>query len=323
MSSAPAAVPEALPPPEELARLCQRLPETLRFGTSSWTYPGWAGMVYHRSYPKTGASAAMLAEYARFPLFRTVGIDSTFYAPATPAVLESYGEALPPGFPCVSKVWDRLTVHSFPKARYRAQGGERNPDFLNPDLFLNEVLAPWQRHFSGHLAPFVFEFQTIERRAGLHGQNFADLLDTFFSRLPRDVPYAVEVRNPEFLVPPYFAVLREHNVAHVFNSWTRMPPVGEQIELPGAFSAPFVVARILLRPGRSYNEAVDAFAPYDRIRDRNPELRRDVARLIRQAAQLRIPAYVLVNNRAEGSAPITIAAIARLLVEPEKGKIDD
>src|SRR5690606_39600319 len=64
-------------------------------------------------------------------------------------------------------------------------------------------------------------FQTIARAAKLTGQAFADLLDRFFSQLPREVPYAVELRNQEFLVPPYFAVLREHNVAHVFNSWTR------------------------------------------------------------------------------------------------------
>jgi uncharacterized protein YecE (DUF72 family) len=131
----------------------------------------------------------------------------------------------------------------------------------------------------------------------------------------------VELRNPEFLTPPYFAVLREHNVAHVYNSWTRMPPIGEQIELPGSFSAPFTVARILLRPGRTYSEAVDAFAPYDRIQDRNPELRRDIARLIRQAQSLRIPAYILVNNRAEGSAPITIAAVAELLEEQEEDAV--
>ena len=124
-------------------------------------------------------------------------------------------------------------------------------------------------------------------------------------------------------MPPYFAVLREHGVAHVFNSWTRMPPVGEQAELPGAFSAAFVVARILLRPGRYYAEAVDEFAPYDRIRDPNPELRRDVARLIEQARRLRVPAYILVNNRAEGSAPRTIAAIARLLSTNSSGSGGD
>lgn len=296
-----------------LQQLAAALPETALFGTSSWTYPGWTGLVYDKEYPKTGATARMLEEYARYPLFRTVGIDSTFYAPATARTLESYARALPPGFRCVSKVWDRITVHTLPKARYKTQGGEANPDFLNAELFKAEVLAPFQEHFGDHLGPFVFEFQTIARAAKLTGQAFADLLDRFFSQLPREAPYAVELRNQEFLVPPYFAVLREHNVAHVFNSWTRMPPIGEQLDIPGALSAPFTVARVLLRPGRTYSEAVDAFAPYDRIHDRNPELRADVARLIRMAAELRIPAYVLVNNRAEGSAPHTIAAIARLL----------
>lgn len=300
---------------EEFRELAARLPELLRFGTSSWTYPGWTGLIYEKDYPKTGASAAMLAEYARFPLFRTVGIDSTFYAPPSASMLESYAKALPPGFQCVSKVWDRITVHTFSRARYKATGGELNPDFLNAELFKTEVLEPYQQHFGGHMGPFVFEFQTIARAAKLTGQAFADLLDGFFSKLPRDVPYAVELRNKEYLAPPYFAVLREHNVAHVFNSWTRMPPVGEQAEIPGSFSAPFTVARILLRPGRTYSDAVDAFAPYDRIHDRNPELRHDVAALIRQAAALRIPAYILVNNRAEGSAPLTIAAIAALLTD--------
>ena len=276
-------------------------------------------MVYQRDYPKTGASAAMLEEYARFPLFHTVGIDSTFYAPPTPEQLASYARALPPEFRCVSKVWDRLTVNTFPKARYRAQGGEANPDFLNADVFLDEVIRPCEAHFADHTGPFVFEFQTIARSEGFNPLSFADRLDRFFARLPREHAYAVEVRNQEFLTPPYFAVLREHNVAHVFNSWTRMPPVGEQIELPGAFTAPFAVARILLRPGRTYSEAVDAFAPYDRIQDRNPALRRDIARLVRQAQALRIPAYILVNNRAEGSAPITIAAVAALLEQEGTG----
>jgi hypothetical protein len=61
---------------------------------------------------------------------------------------------------------------------------------------------------------------------------------------------------------------------------------------------------------------VDAFAPYDRIRDPNPELRRDLLRLIETAVATRIPAYLLVNNRAEGSSPLTVAEIARMLPEP-------
>ena len=73
------------------------------------------------------------------------------------------------------------------------------------------------------------------------------------------------------------------------------------------------MARALLRPGRTYDEAVDAFAPYDRIQDPSPALRRDLLRLIETAVRTRIPAYLLVNNRAEGSAPLTVAEVLRML----------
>src|SRR6185503_4865682 len=99
------------------------------------------------------------------------------------------------------------------------------------------------------------------------------------------------------------AVLREHGVAHVFNSWTRMPSIGEQLDLPGALSGEFIVARALLRPGRTY----------DGIQDPSPPLRADLLRLIELAVQTRIPAYLLVNNRAEGSSPLTIAEVLRML----------
>lgn len=285
----------------------------MRFGASSWNYPGWAGLVYHREYEGRGASARMLQEYAAFPLFRTVGIDSSFYAPPTEETLASYARYLPPGFPCVSKVWNQLTVHTFSKAQDKARAGQVNSDFLNPDLFLEAVYDPYQRHFAGHAGPFVFEFQAVVRGTGMSAGRFAARLDEFFSALPRDGQYAVEIRNEEFLTPMYFAVLREHGVAHVFNSWTRMPPIGDQLDLPGAVSGPFIVARALLQPGRTYDEAVDAFAPYDRIQDASPPLRQDLLRLIETAVHTRIPAYLLVNNRAEGSAPMTVAEVLRML----------
>jgi uncharacterized protein YecE (DUF72 family) len=298
---------------DELRALAARLPAEVRFGASSWNYPGWRGLVYHREYQGRGASARMLEEYAAFPLFRTVGIDSSFYAPPTETVLHSYAEHLPPGFPCVSKVWNQLTVQTFTKAQDKARAGQANPDFLSPDVFLEAVYGPYQRHFADHMGPFVFEFQAIARRSGITPESFAARLDEFFGAVPREGKYAVEIRNEEFLTPMYFAVLREHGVAHVFNSWTRMPPIGTQLDLPGAVSGPFLVARALLQPGRSYDEAVDAFAPYDRIQDPSPPLRHDLVRLIETAVRTRIPAYLLVNNRAEGSAPLTVAEVLRML----------
>jgi uncharacterized protein YecE (DUF72 family) len=303
-------------PAPDLAALAERIPPLVRFGASSWNYPGWAGLVYHRTYEGKGVPARMLEEYAAFPLFRTLGIDSSYYGPPTDEVLRSYAERLPPGFPCVSKVWNQITVQTFTKAMNPARAGQVNQDFLNPDVFLEAVYQPYQRYFADHTGPFVFEFQSIAKGSGVGPSRFADQLDRFFSALPRDGPYAVEVRNEEFLTPMYFAVLREHGVAHVFSSWTRMPPIGHQLDLPGSVTASFIVARALLRPGRAYDEAVDAFAPYDRIREPNLKLRRDLVRLIETAVHTRIPAYLLVNNRAEGSSPLTVAEVARMLPEP-------
>ncbi len=271
--------------------------------------------MYAKPYPATGASARMLAEYARFPLFSTVGIDSSFYGTPKPKSLESWAKVLPTGFKCVSKVWERLTVRTFASPREGGRTGQLNPDFLNADLFVSDVWTPYRTYFGEHTGPFVFEFQAIGRDEKVGPDQFATLLDAFFGKLPPEGEYAVEIRNEDYLSPAYFAVLREHGVAHLFNSWTRMPPIGEQLDRPDALTARFLVARALLKPGRSYAEAVDTFSPYDRIQERNPRLRGDLVRLARTAAELRLPAYLLVNNRAEGSAPLTITAVARMLME--------
>jgi uncharacterized protein YecE (DUF72 family) len=305
------------PTPDEVADLAARLPAMIRFGTSSWTYPAWEGLIYSRRFPATGAGAAMLAEYARWPLMRTVGIDSFFYAPPSPRLLDAYAAALPAGFPCVSKVWERITTHTFTSPRERQHRGEENPDWLNADLFVRDVLTPLREHFGDHTGPLVFEFTPITKRSGMTADAFAGRLDRFFAALPTDFHYATEIRNAEFLGPEYFAVLRNHHVAHVFNSWTRMPSIGEQLLLHDAVTADFIVARALLRPGRSYAKAVEAFAPYDRVKERSPELRRDLVALVETAIQLRLMAYVVVNNRAEGCAPLTIAAVVRRLLAGE------
>ena len=305
---------------EELRQLRESISELVHFGTSSWNYPGWQGLVYHRKYPKSGAVTKMLTEYAEFPLFGTVGIDASFYRPLSANTYRGYREALPPGFKCVQKVWNRITIHTFTGHQDGGAAGEKNPDFLNADRCINEVIGPALEHFREDLGPFVFEVQTIARREKIDPAKFAELLDDFLGKLPPEAPYAVEIRNEEYLTPSYLAVLREHGVAHLFNSWTRMPSIGEQLAHADVITAPFVIARALLRPGRLYAEAVDAFAPYDKIQDPNPELRGDLTKLAERAIKLRIPAYLLINNRAEGSAPHTILAVARILASETNSK---
>jgi uncharacterized protein YecE (DUF72 family) len=295
---------ESLPKPSaELTALAGLLPATVRFGTSTWTYDGWTGDVYHRHY-RGAQPAKRLEEYVRYPLFRTVGIDSAFYEPPSEEVLRAYANALPPGFPCVSKVWEQITV-------------KQNPDFLNATRFKDAVLGPYSREFRDHAGCFVFEFQAMRGKDLPDPLQWADQLDAFLAELPRDFRYAVELRNPELFTGLHGEVLKRHRVAHVFNSWTEMPTIGDQLAQPWTFTADFTVVRALLKPGRRYADAVKAFEPYDRIQEPQPELRRDLIKAIQEVLRRRIEAFILANNRAEGNAPGTIREVARMWAEEE------
>src|SRR5438034_11186697 len=194
----------ALPPlPAQLSELGRRVPPSIKFGTSTWTYDGWAGDIYHRGY-RGAQPARRLEEYARYPLFRTVGIDSAYYEPPDEEVLAAYARALPPGFPCVSKVWDRITAKRLDRVS--------NPDFLNADLFKEAVLGPYARAFRDHAACFVFEFQSMRGKDLPAPGAWAEELDGLLGQLPRDFRYAVELRNPELLDPLHGAGLERHGV---------------------------------------------------------------------------------------------------------------
>jgi uncharacterized protein YecE (DUF72 family) len=303
--------PASLPPPRaELVTLAAALPPNIKFGTSNWATDGWAGDVYHRSY-RGAHPAGRLEEYVRYPLFRSVGINTAFYEAPSQAILETYARVLPAGYDCVVKVWDRITARRFIRdQRWGSLAGQPNPDFLNAPLFLETVLARYERAFRGPVLCFVFQFQAM-RGPDLPGEaEWADKLDRFFAALPRGFRYAVELRNAELLTAAHGEVLRRHGVAHVFNSWTEMPSIGTQWRLPWTVSAAFTVVRGLMRPGRKYAEAVRLFEPYDQVREPQPELRRDVLALMRDAVARDLEAVIHVNNRIEGYAPGTIRALA-------------
>jgi uncharacterized protein YecE (DUF72 family) len=284
----------------------------IRFGTSTWTYEGWQGTVYRKTYPKGRFKRDCLAEYAAYRykdalLFRTVGIDHTFYRPVVDQQLQDYAAQVPSDFEMCSKVWERLTIPQFPNLPdYGSKAGQVNPDFLNLDLFLNDVLPPYQRVFAGHTGPFIFEFQ----RTGIAPDAFYARLDDFLGRLPKDFRYAIEVRNPALLTADYRYLLQKHSAAHVFNHWTYMPALMEQHRrFGGIFSAPFIVFRLLTPLHMQYQQAVKIAEPYNTIVTELPAMRKDTIALVTQAVAENRQVYVLVNNRSEGCAPLTVQAL--------------
>jgi len=294
---------------ERLHRWAER---GIYFGSSSWKYPGWKGQVYNLRYPsKKAFDRECLAEYAR--LFPTVCADFALYDFPSPEQMHSMAEQTPEGFTVSLKVTDRITVRRYPNlARHGPMAGKENPDFLNLELFEEAFLEP-VRQLGGKRGVIIFEFSTFYPSSGINYERFVAMLDEFLGRLPKGYDYAVELRNRDFLTADYLRMLSSHSVAHLLNNWTRMPPILEQVAIAGVLTAPFSIARALLRPGRSYQEAVDRFQPYDEIREENPELRQGLAAAVRRCLEEGKPLYAYVNNRAEGNSPKTIEAILDVL----------
>lgn len=290
-----------------------------RFGTSSWAYEGWQGLVYHRTYPKSRFSQDTLAEYAAYrihdtPLFSTVGIDHSFYRPASAKQFAHYAEQVPDEFRFCQKVWEEITVPAYANLpRYGAKAGKPNPRFLDIGVFRDLVLQPALEGLGQKLGPFIFEFQ----RWGLDPAVFLQQLDRFLEQLPPGPAYATEVRNPAILGPRYYDILRAHAVAHVYNHWTAMPPLSEQHQrLAETFTAPFTVLRLLTPLGLAFEKAVERYAPYDRIVQPQPRMRQETISLVKQAAAEGRSSYVLVNNRSEGCSPLTVQALLETLARP-------
>jgi uncharacterized protein YecE (DUF72 family) len=325
VSAAPeAAAPAIVPHVTDADRaIAERLPSWLRFGTSSWSFPGWTGLVWSGRHTDDELARSGLRAYAQHPLFRTVSVDRSYYGPLRDADVASYARQLDdatalapslPPFRIVSKVWEEITTAVFPKhPRYGARAGERNGHFLDAGLFLSEVLAPYLP-YARHFGPFVFELTPMPKGA-FDDRALADKLDAFLGALPPAFPWAVELRNEELMTPRWSNVLRAHGAAHVFTFWTAMPSLRAQLARHGPLSSRTLVARLMLPPFMRYDEKKAEYAPFDRLVAPQGDMRDDVLALLRAAEEADCTdAFILANNKAEGSAPLTVKALAERVV---------
>ncbi|MBL9039322.1 MAG: DUF72 domain-containing protein, partial [Archangium sp.] len=67
--------------------------------------------------------------------------------------------------------------------------------------------------------------------------------------------------------------------------------------------------------GMPYETARDAYAPYDRLDHVEQAMRDDVVSLAKQCHDEGRVLWVLVDNKAEGCAPLTIRGITQQLVD--------
>ncbi len=296
------------------ARLHALAREHIYIGGSSWKYEGWLGQIYTRErylsrgrFSRKYFETECLKEYAE--TFPAVCGDFAFYQFPTDEFWRKLFHQTPESFRFAFKVPEQITCRVFPvHGRYGPQAGMENATFLDgrmlEEMFLRPLL-PYQPK----TAVLIFEFGTFHRRAFQNLGEFLDRLDPFLAGLPTEFRYAVEIRNPEYLEKDYFACLRSHRVAHVYNAWSKMPELHQQMAIPESATADFLVARALLRRGRVYEDAVATFAPYGEVQDPNPEARQAMRVLIGRARENREFLFLFVNNRLEGNAPMTILSL--------------
>lgn len=301
----------AAPVSGELERIAAALPEGLRLGTSSWSFPGWAGIVYDREASASTLARTGLAAYAQSPLLRTVGVDRTYYRPIPADVFRDYADDVPDGFRFLVKADRRTTSPTDPDAPGRRAA---NPDFLDPTYATREVIDPAVEGLGGKLGPILFQFSPGPP-AALGGERaFLERLARFLGALPEGPLYAVELRTPELLTGAYRDVLESHAVAHGYVVHPAMAPLERQTALIPPHYQPALVVRWMLGGGLAYEAAKDRYEPFDRIVDEDSATRHAVAVAALDALIAEREVFVIANNKAEGSAPRTLERLAEHIV---------
>ena len=297
------------------------LPAGIYLGASSWSFPTWRGLVYADSYDRSKLANAGLTAYAAHPLFRCAGVDRTFYAPLAVGEYERYAAQVPAQFRflvkaplgCVSP-W------------LRADPGNRtvdNPHFLDPAWAQAHFVVPALTGLRGRAGPLVFQFPPLPRTMVRSPAVFAERLQAFLQELPKGPLYAVELRDEALLSEGYLQVLADAGARHCLGVHPRQPAAAEQAKLLRRLPPGPLIVRWNLHPGYAYEEARERYFPFRRLVDEDLPARVTLARLCLTAVADGHTAFVVANNKAEGSAPLTIAKLAELIVAEGGAKLRD
>ena len=302
---APAVGPAHVAP--ELARIARLLPEGVRLGTSSWSFPGWAGLVYDRLASEDVLAHRGLAAYAAHPLLRTVSVDRAFYRALDRKQLRAHAADVPEGFRFLAEADRQVTSPLDPEAGSR---GSRNPRFLDAAYASRELVRPMLEAWGSKLGALIFRFPPIPPNLVGGTDAFLERLASFLTALPTSCLYAVELRTPAFLCGRYAEVLESTGAAHCYNVHPAMVPLARQLTAVRPYQQPALVVRWMLGRGQEYGSAKQRYDPFDRLVDADPRTRELIARAVLDASLAEREAYVIADNEAEGSAPLTVFELA-------------
>ncbi len=312
---------EVRPAPDSPLLQAPALPGDIRLGTSSWFFPGWRGLVYDGTHPQIALSRKGLAAYGQIPLLRTVSLDRTFYAPISTADYVRYANQVPDRFSFVVKapalVCDALIRDE------EGRGKVANPHFLDAGIAAREFIVPCLEGLEAKAGPLVFQISPLPRAVVEEAAILVERLAAFFSALPdslggRRPLYALELRNAELLTPRLMRMLAATGVRYCVGLHDRMPEVERQetaLRVLDGEGAGDLVVRWNLHRGFLYKAAKQRYEPFDKLVDEDIETRRVLARMAARAFRAGRNIWITVNNKAEGSAPLSLVKLAEEIAD--------
>lgn len=307
---------------ESTRALAARLNPRTRLGASTWSYPGWAGIVWDEGpYSEAVLAKNGLTAYAQHPLLRCVGIDRSFYRPLTEGQYARYAGQVPDDFRFVVKA-PALVTDALVRGE-QGQGRQPNTAFLDPVLATQEFIAPALAGLGDKVGALVFQLSPLPFSQLQRLPLLLERLRAMLRAQPDvrgatpDGVVAVEVRDPEWLspaiAPQLAAVLKETGATYCLGLHAKMPRLAEQLPLLRALWPGPLVCRWNLNPlhgAYGYEDAQRSYEPYDRIHDVDAETRALIVRTVRGVTGAGQNAYVTISNKAEGCAPLSARALA-------------
>ncbi|WP_168795072.1 DUF72 domain-containing protein [Paraburkholderia aromaticivorans] len=309
----------AAPPSPELLALAAQLPPQIHLGTSTWSFPGWNGIVYGDEYSNSKLSREGLTAYGAHPLLKTVSIDRSFYQALTVTEYLRYAQQVPEHFRFIVKAPMTIT-----DATVRAERGEpvsMNPCFLNAQMAIDDFVTPCLEGLGAKAGALVFQLSPLPDQMLAQPAVFIERLAEFLMALPKlpgSACYAIEIRDGSLLTPRFIRTLKTAGVRYCVGIHARMPdPLRQSAALAlldGEPAGPLIV-RWSLHGGFKYEQAKAKYEPFNQLVDEDPATRASLAELAARYALAGQPVVIAINNKAEGSAPLSCVELARAIIE--------
>ncbi|MBB2485467.1 DUF72 domain-containing protein [Mitsuaria sp. WAJ17] len=301
--------------------LAQALPPQVRLGGSTWSYPGWAGLVWDRPYSESQLARRGLQAYSRHPLLRCVCVDRSFYRSLSASQYAQLAQQVDEDFRFIVK--GPALVCDAQVRDEEGRGRQLNPAFLDPRLALQEFVQPAMEGLGRRLGALVFQLSPLPPQWLSRMGDCLARLDALLTALPSlqpdspDGQYAIEVRDAQWLSPDFVEILRRHGVRYCLGLHPKLPPIEEQLWiLRRLWPSPLVCRWNLHRDHGpfGYEEAEKRYGDYSQLLDPDPTTRSVLARVARATAKAGLPVYIGISNHAEGCAPLSAQALAEAIV---------